>query len=60
MADKEDGKQTEVVNTEPLVCALGGESSGGGENDGHETGGNGQCLLGEGVEGSLLGNEGCE
>ena len=59
VANEKDGKDTEVVNAEPLVGALGGDSGGGGEDGGHETGSGGHGTLGEGGHGSLLGNGNC-
>ena len=59
VANEKDGKDTEVVNAEPLVGALGGNSGGGGEDGGHEASGGGHGTLGEGRHGGLLGNGNC-
>ena len=59
VTNEEDGKDTEVVNAEPFVGALGGDSGGGGEDGGHEAGGGSHGALGEGGHGGLLGNGNC-
>ena len=38
---EEDGEETEVVDAEPLVGALGGDGGGRREDGGHESGGDG-------------------
>jgi hypothetical protein len=59
VANEKDGKDTEVVDAEPLVGALGGDSGGGGEDGGHEASGGGHGTLGKGGHGGLLGNGNC-
>mmetsp|Transcript_5372 Transcript_5372/g.11913 ORF Transcript_5372/g.11913 Transcript_5372/m.11913 type:complete len:101 (+) Transcript_5372:464-766(+) len=51
MSNEENGKHADIVNSEPLVGSLGGESGGGGEDGGDGSGGDG----GEGFEGLGLG-----
>ena len=54
-----DGKNAEVIDAEPLVSALGGDGSCGGEDGRHEASGNSHDLFGYRVQGSFLGDESC-
>ena len=45
VTNKKNGKKTGIINSEPLVCSVGGNSSSGGKDGRHKTGDSGNNSL---------------
>ena len=45
MSGEKNGKETDIVNTEPFIRTLGGNGGGRGEDGGHESSGDGGYSL---------------